>query len=145
LSSLAAAAFIVGEDHLADDGMRAASKNMCSVRQRPMPRAELAGGAERGFGVGADFSVAHGIGPAHECGAVRRGRLDHFHGADEDLALAPSTVMVSPQRAEPTRTVPVSVLIWSAPALQTQSPGRKRHCTLVTPPEGDLALAACMP
>jgi hypothetical protein len=49
--------------------MRSASKNMCSVRQRPMPSApnlRAVRGIERRFGIGADLHAADFVGPAHQ-------------------------------------------------------------------------------
>ena len=53
--------------------MRSPSKNMCSVRHRPMPSApNLHGlrGVAGGVGVGADLQLAELVGPAHEAAEV---------------------------------------------------------------------------
>ncbi len=94
-------------------GCASASKNMCSVRQRPMPSApNLRGGlgVERRFGVGADFSCG---GPRRPSPSARRSRRPAagstiFTEPTRTSPLAPSTVMMSPFLSvrEPTRTVP---------------------------------------
>ena len=54
-------------------GMRSASKNMCSVRHRPMPSAPKLHGLLRrrgGVGVGADLQHAVLVGPRHDAAEV---------------------------------------------------------------------------
>ena len=51
------------------NGRRSSAKNMCSVRQRPMPSApnwRATYGVPRNVGVGADLELAQLVGPAHE-------------------------------------------------------------------------------
>ena len=70
--------------------MRSGSKNMCSVRQRPMPSAPNLRAVSASSGVSAlarTFRRAHAVGPFHQRGEVAgQLRLDHRDGADEDLA-----------------------------------------------------------
>ena len=81
--------------------MRSPSKNMCSVRQRPMPSAPNARAARASVGVSAlarTFMRLHRIGPGHEGGEIagqlglhhRRRARHHFAGAavdGDDVAL----------------------------------------------------------
>ena len=70
--------------------MRSASKNMCSVRQRPMPSApKRARRARIGgrLGVGAHLQPAHLVGPAHQRREIAGElRLDRRHLAQHHLA-----------------------------------------------------------
>ena len=70
--------------------MRASSKNMCSVRQSPMPSApNLHGDARVGrrIGIGAHAELAHLVGPAHQRAELAGHRgLGHRHGAGQHLA-----------------------------------------------------------
>ena len=77
------------------------SKNMCSVRHRPMPSAPIlmAFSASYGrVGVGADFEGADGVAPFHE-GFEFGGLLGFFEGefAEENTSpVPPSRVRNSP-------------------------------------------------
>ena len=70
--------------------MRSASKNMCSVRHRPMPSApNLHGlrGVVGGIGVGADLQTAILVGPAHDAAELAAdGGVDGGDGAVVDVA-----------------------------------------------------------
>ena len=70
--------------------MRLASKNMCSVRHRPMPSAPNCArhAAIVGrFGIGAHLHPADAVGPDHQRAEIaRQFRLDRRHFARHDLA-----------------------------------------------------------
>ena len=71
-------------------GMRSASKNMCSVRHRPMPSAPNfagLGGVVGGVRVGADLQAAVLVGPAHDPAELAAdGGVHRGDGAVVDLA-----------------------------------------------------------
>ena len=104
--------------------MRSPSKNMCSVRHRPMPSAPnftACSGVVRGIGVGADAQLAGRVRPAHEAarnrrrwrrppsGSPRRRRCRwsrpceiqspswKIYAADGRTVLASSSILISPQ------------------------------------------------
>ena len=70
--------------------MRSSSKNMCSVRQRPMPSAPKERAARASGGVSALARTRHApalVGPAHERAEIAgKFRLHHRHGAGQHLA-----------------------------------------------------------
>ena len=70
--------------------MRAGSKNICSVRHRPMPSAPNLRAVSASSGVsafGAHFQAPRRIGPAHQRAELAGElRLDHLHRAREHFA-----------------------------------------------------------
>ena len=70
--------------------MRSSSKNMCSVRQSPMPSApnfKRHARIGRRVGIGAHAELAHRIGPAHQGRELAgQSRLDHRHAPGQHLA-----------------------------------------------------------
>jgi hypothetical protein len=79
--------------------MRSASKNMCSVRHRPMPSAPNRArcGVERGLGVGADLQAAHAVGPFHQLAKSPDSSGSIIFTAPARISpVEPSMVMTSP-------------------------------------------------
>ena len=138
--------------------MRSASKNMCSVRQRPMPSApnlRAVRGVGRRVGVGAHLQRAHLVGPAHQRRRSRRtsSGCDRRHVAEHDLA---GRAVERDDRRPPSRTVPRTVMrlrlvvdAAASPAPATQGLPMPRATTaawLVMPPRAvRMPSAACMP
>jgi len=87
----AALLFVLGENHLAHCADSVSSKNMCSVRQRPMPSPPnlMAVRASSGrIGIDAEPRACETeIGPAHQRAEfARQFRLDHSASAGQHLA-----------------------------------------------------------